>query len=154
MQVQGSHQDAEAQGKRRVGLLAIGRKRQERPILDRRHAQRVPLHLHVLYTSEQEDDRPCDGEGRVHNLSKKGCQIVGTVTLAQGSQVTLCIDLNDGQLPLCLPAATVCWTAGETFSVKFAPLTTDARYRLQRVVLKFAAHREMSRTHTAFHIRK
>ena len=153
MQVQRSHQDAE-ESKRRLGLLAAGRKPKERPVLDRRHAQRVPLHLHVLYTSEQEDDRPCDGEGHVQNLSKKGCQIVGTVPLAQGSQVTLCMDLNDGQLPLCLPAGTVCWSAGETFSVKFAPLTNDARYRLQQVVLKFAAQREMSRTHTAFHIRK
>ena len=121
-------------------------------MLDRRQAQRVPLQVHVLYTSDQ-DEVPYDGEGRVQNLSKRGCQIVGSVRLAQGSQVTLFLDLNDGQLPLCLPAATVCWTVGDRFSVKFPPITDEARYRLQQVVLKFATQREMSRTHTAFRLR-
>ena len=153
MQLQLIHHDAQEEVKRRLDTLAEAPKRKERPMLDRRHAQRVPLHLHVLYTSDQ-DDIPYDGEGRVQNLSKKGCQIEGNVRLAQGSQVTLFLDLNDGQPPLCLPAATVCWTAGETFSVKFPPMTTDDRYRLQQIVLKFAAHREISRTHTAFRIRR
>ena len=125
--------------------------RQIRPTLDRRQAQRVPLQVHVLYTSDQ-DTGPCDGEGRLRNLSKKGCQIVGSVRLARGSLVTLSLNLNDGQPPLCLPGTTVCWTEGDAFSVKFPPMTTDARQRLQQVVLKFATRREISRAHTAFRI--
>ena len=146
------HQDAETKVERGLGKPATAAKSTERPMLDRRHAQRVPLHVHVLYTSDQ-DEVPYDGEGRVQNLSKKGCQIVGSVRLARGSQVTVFLDLNDGQLPLCLPAATVCWTAGDTFSVKFPPMTNEARYRLQQIVLKFATQRDMRRTHTAFRIR-
>jgi hypothetical protein len=125
---------------------------QKRPVLDRRQAQRVPLHVYVLYTSYGEEELPSDGEGRVRNLSKKGCQIVGTTCVVRGSLVTLSLNLDDGQPPLCLPGAIVCWTSGDCFSVKFPPLTNEARYRLQQMVLKFAALREVSRTHSAFKV--
>ena len=127
--------------------------RQQRTRLDRRQAQRVPLELHVLYTSEQ-GGFTCDGEGRVRNLSKKGCQLIGTTPLAAGSRVTLSLDLRDGQPPLYVSGALVCWTDGHCFSVKFPPITDVARYRLQQMVLKFAACREVSRTYAAFRIQK
>ena len=152
MQLQLIHHDQAEERRQRLGVLTATAPRPERPVLDRRHAQRVPLHMHVLYTSVGQEELPVDGEGRVRNLSKKGCQIVGTTPLLRGSLVTLSLDLRDGQPPLCLPSAMVCWTDGDSFSVKFPPMTDAARYRLQQMVLKFAALREVSRTHTAFKV--
>jgi hypothetical protein len=151
MHVTANHHDYEEERRQRMGLLSATVQKPAR-LLDRRHAQRVPLHVHVLYTSGGGEALPCDGEGRVRNLSKKGCQIVGSTPLVQGSLVTLSLDLGDGQPPLCLPGALVCWTDGACFSVKFPPMTDEARYRLQQLVLKFAARREVSRTHTAFRV--
>jgi hypothetical protein len=152
MHVTANHHDYEEERRQRMALLSATVQKPARPVLDRRHAQRVPLHMHVLYTSGGAEALPCDGEGRVRNLSKKGCQIVGSTPLVQGSLVTLSLDLGDGQPPLCLPDALVCWTDGACFSVKFPPMTDEARYRLQQLVLKFAARREVSRTHTAFRV--
>lgn len=149
MQVQITDNGSEERA-RQARLLAASLK-QQRPLLDRRQAQRVPLELHVLYTSEH-NAMPLDGEGRVRNLSKKGCHIVGTTPLAAGSRVTLSLDVRDGQPPLCLPGAIVCWTEGHCFSVKFPPLMPEVRYRVQQIVLKFALRREVSRTHTAFRV--
>jgi hypothetical protein len=152
MQLQLIHHDQAEERRQKLRVVTATAPRPERPVLDRRHAQRVPLQAHVLYTSGGAEALPCDGEGRVRNLSKKGCQIVGNTPLVQGSLVTLSLDLGDGQPPLCLPGALVCWTDGACFSVKFPPMTDEARYRLQQLVLKFAARRDVSRTHTAFRV--
>ena len=152
MQLQLIHHDQADEKRKRLGVVIASSHRRERPVLDRRQAQRVPLHMHVLYTSVGREELPIDGEGRVRNLSKKGCQIVGTTPLVRGSLVTLSLDLGDGRPPLCLPSAMVCWADGDSFSVKFPPMTDEARYRLQQMVLKCAALREVSRTHTAFKV--
>jgi len=70
-------------------------------VLDRREAERVPLHVRVSYASEE---MGClfTGEGRLRNLSKKGCRIDGTSQVVAGSTMTITLDLNDGKGPLCL----------------------------------------------------
>src|SRR5215472_8695257 len=91
-------------------------------ILDRREAERVPLQVHVFYASE---DKGClfTGEGRLRNLSKKGCQIDGTSQVVAGSRVRILLDLDDGKGPLCLTSATIIWSDGSSLGVKF-PETT------------------------------
>jgi hypothetical protein len=62
-------------------------------ILDRREAERVPLHSHVTYSSNAETCL-CREEGK----PKKGCRIVGPV-LAVGSTMAISLDLGDGKTP-------------------------------------------------------
>ena len=77
-------------------------------IRDRREAERVPLHVHVFYASEE---KGClfTGEGRLRNLSKNGCRSDGNSQVVAGSTLRILLDLDDGKGPLCLPGATVVW---------------------------------------------
>jgi hypothetical protein len=120
-------------------------------ILDRREAQRVSLHSRVLYRND-EDTSQSAGKGWLQNLSKKGCHITGSLQVVAGSTVTISLDLDDGKAPLCLPGATVCWSDGLSFGVRFPPMTLENRQRLQELVLKFATLRGISQAHTAFRI--
>jgi len=120
-------------------------------ILDRREAERVPLHVHVFYAS-QETGCFSTGEGRLRNLSKNGCRIDGTSQVVAGSTLRILLDLADGKGPLCLSGATVVWSDGSSFGVKFPPMTLENRQRLQELVLKFATLRGTSPAHTAFRI--
>src|SRR5689334_4931922 len=119
-------------------------------ILDRREAERVPIHSHVTYASSAEACL-CRGEGKLLNLSKKGCRIVGPV-LAVGSTATISLDLDDGKAPLDLTGITVCWSDGFSFGVKFPPMTAVNRQRVQELILKFATLRGASQDHTAFRL--
>ena len=120
-------------------------------ILDRREAERVPLQVHVFYASE---DKGClfTGEGRLRNLSPKGCRTDGNSQVVAGSTLRILLDLDDGKGPLCLPGATVVWSDGPSFGVKFPLMTLENRQRLQELVLKFATLRGTSLKHTAFRI--
>jgi len=120
-------------------------------ILDQRDAQRVPLHDHVSYASE-ETGGLSTREGRLRNLSKEGCRIEGSAPVAAGRTLTITLDLEDGKPPVCLSGATVCWSEGSSFGVKFPPMTLENRQRLQELVLKFATLRGTSLAHTAFRI--
>ena len=120
-------------------------------ILDRREAERVPLHSHVSYAIDEE---AClsRGEGELHNLSKKGCRIIGEPVLVVGSTATIWLNLNDGKTPIRFPGSKVCWSDAHSFGVKFPPMTVEDRQRLQELVLKFATRRGSSQDHTAFRI--
>src|SRR5262249_23848961 len=80
-------------------------------LLDRREAERVPLHVHVFYASEEKECR-FTGEGRLRNLSKKGCRIEGSSPVVAGSTVRILLDMDDGKGPLCLSGAMIVWNDG------------------------------------------
>ena len=120
-------------------------------LLDRREAERVPLHVHVFYASEVKECR-FTGEGRLRNLSKKWCRSEGSSPVVAGSTVRILLDMDDGKGPLCLSGATIVWNDGPSFGVKFPPMTLENRQRLQELVWKFATLRGTSPAHTAFHI--
>lgn len=120
-------------------------------VLDRRDAERVPFDAAVSYVA----DGPMGftrGEGRLVDLSKTGCKIIGPLLMLR-SLATLVIHVNDDKPPLCLSRVEVTWTNGESFGVRFSKLKGEDRQRLQELVLKFATFKGRSEDHTAFRIR-
>jgi len=118
--------------------------------LDRRDAERVPIGIQVFYVTEP--PLGCSrGQGRLVDLSKTGCKIIGPFVPA-GTTVTLVLDLDDDQDPLCLSGATVTWTKSESFGVRFPKLRGEERQRLQWLVLRYATFRGRSQTHAAFRL--
>jgi len=118
--------------------------------LDRRDAERVPIGMHVFYVT----DEPLGfsrGQGRLVDLSKTGCKIIGPVPPA-GITVTLVLELDDDKNPLCLSGATVTWTKSESFGVRFPKLRSEERQRLQWLVLRYATFRGRSQKHAAFRL--
>lgn len=117
--------------------------------LDRRYAERVPIHYRVTYTVA-EGARLIKTEGSLKDLSKTGCKILGTVLPVAGGTLTVTLHLEDGQAPLCLTDTTVSWIKGSVFAARFPKLTEDERKRIQGVIWK---HVTLSKNHrTAFRI--
>lgn len=113
--------------------------------LDRRYAERVPIHYRVIYTGT-EGARLLKTKGSLIDLSKTGCKILGTMLPAAGGCLTITLHLEDGQAPLCLTDATVSWIKGSVFAVRFPKLTQDERKRIQGVIWK---HVTLSTNHRA-----
>src|SRR6185437_4348016 len=86
-----------------------------RALLDRRDAERVPLHAHVSYVTD-EGRGLSRGNGYLADLSKTGCKINGPVLMV-GTCVNLVLDFHDEKDPLCISQATVTWSNGESFGV-------------------------------------
>ncbi|HTL61072.1 MAG TPA: PilZ domain-containing protein [Nitrospira sp.] len=119
-------------------------------VLDRRDAERVPLRTYVSYVTDERMGLS-RGQGWLVDLSKTGCKITGPV-LMLGTSVTIVLYFADEQDPLCVCGATVTWSDGDSFGVRFPKLNGADRQRLQELVLKFATLRGKSQQHTAFRL--
>ena len=118
--------------------------------LDRRDAERVPLRSYVSYMTDERRGFS-RGQGWLVDLSKTGCKIMGPVLMV-GTSVTLVLYFQDEKDPLCVCDATVTWSDGESFGVRFPKLKGADRQRLQELVLRFATLRGSSQEHTAFRL--
>ena len=119
-------------------------------VMDRRDAKRVPLSAPVFYVSDARMGLT-KGEGRLEDLSKTGCKIIGPLLMV-GTIATLVIDLNDDRPALCLSGVEVTWSDGESFGVRFPKLRFEDRQRLQEMVLRFATFNGRSEDYTAFRL--
>ena len=119
-------------------------------VMDRRDAERVPLHTYVSYVTDERMGLS-RGQGWLVDLSKTGCKIVGPA-LMLGTTVTLVLYFQDEKDPLCVCGATVTWCNGESFGVRFPKMNGAERQRLQELVLRFATLKGNSEEHTAFRL--
>ena len=125
-------------------------RRKSGTVLDRRDAERVPLHTYVSYVTDERMGLS-RGQGWLVDLSKTGCKIVGPV-LMLGTSVTIVLYFDDDKYPLSVCGATVTWCNGDSFGVRFPKLNGADRQRLQELVLRFATVRGKSIDHTAFRL--
>lgn len=119
--------------------------------LDRRYAERVPIHYRVTYNGA-EGARLVKTEGSLRDLSKTGCKVLGTILPAVGGNLIITLHLEDGQAPMCLTDATVTWIRGSVFAVRFPKLTADERKRIQEVIWKHVTLSPAKNQRTAFRI--
>jgi hypothetical protein len=73
-------------------------------------------------------------------------------TVMVGTSATLVLYFQDEKDPLCISDATVTWSDGESFGVRFPKLKGADRQRLQELVLKFATFRGSGQEHSAFRV--
>ena len=119
--------------------------------LDRRYAERVPIHYRVTYTGT-EGARFIKADGSLKDLSKTGCKILGTVLPARGGNLAITLHLEDGREPLRLTDATVSWIKGSVFAVRFPKLTEEERKRIQGVIWKHVTLSPSKNHRAAFRI--
>jgi len=120
-------------------------------LLDRRYAERALVRYRIAYEGE-EAFHGCTGEGQLQDLSKTGCKIVSLNPPRLGSRITLTLYLPDGNPPMNLVGTTVCRVSGHTFGIKFPPLTSEERKRLQAIILKRVTLSDSPRERAAFRI--
>ena len=119
--------------------------------LDRRYAERVPIHYRVMYSAET-GPKLVKGEGSLKDLSKSGCKVTAAIVPTVGSSVTLFLYIEDGNPPMCLIGTTVSWVAGQSFAAKFPKLTSEERKRLQEMIWKHATLLPTKHQRAAFRI--
>src|ERR1041384_163670 len=117
-------------------------------LLDRREAERVPIHCPVTFTS----DDGSEGTGTLRNLSKTGCQILSMCPPVSGSRITLTCYLPDGKPPVCLVGVLVCQVRGHLLGVKFKTLTGEERRRLQYLILSRVTLSDLGHQRAAFRV--
>jgi len=120
-------------------------------LLDRRCAERAPIRYRISYFGI-EGTKVVRREGTLQDLSKTGCKIMGGTTSTLESRLTLLLDLEDGQVPMCLTNVNVSWIARDSFAVKFPKLPAEERKRLQDVILKNVSVASLDDRRTAFRI--
>ena len=140
----------EKQMPRAIGIKGEPPWRKISTVLDRRDAERVPLRTSVSYVTDERMGLS-RGQGWLVDLSKTGCKITGPV-LMLGTSVTIVLYFQDEKDPLCVCGATVTWSSGDSFGVRFPKLNGADRQRLQELVLRFATLRGGSQEHTAFRL--
>ena len=109
------------------------------------------MRYRVTYSGE-EGARIVRGEGALKDLSKTGCKILGATTSSLGSSLTLLLDLEDGQAPLCLTNVVVSGIAEDSFAIRFPKLSAEERKRLQDVIFKKISLSSLDDRRTAFRI--
>lgn len=119
--------------------------------LDRRYAERVPIHYRVSYTGT-EGARVVNLEGSLRDLSQTGCKVLGTVLPALGATITVTLHLEDGQAPLRVTDGTVSWIKGSVFALRFPKLTEEERKRIQAVIWKHVTLSPSKNHRAAFRI--
>lgn len=119
--------------------------------LDRRYAERVPIHYRVTYLGS-EGARLIKTEGSLRDLSQTGCKVLGTLLPTLGGTLTVTLHLDDGHAPLCLTDATVSWIKGSMFAVRFPKLAEEERKRIQGVIWKHVTVSPSKNHRTAFRI--
>lgn len=117
--------------------------------LDRRYAERAPLQMKIMYTSET-GHKPLKADGFLINLSGTGCKVLANTLPQAGTSITLFLYVPDGGLPLCLTGTTVAWVAGYTFAARFPKLTDGERKRLQVMIWKHVTLMRPKQTRAAF----
>ncbi len=117
--------------------------------LDRRYAERVPVHMKVMYSCET-GPRLMKAEGSLINLCKTGCKILVSTPPPAGTRITLFLYIPDGMPPLCLTGTSVTWVAGTTFAARFPKLTDEERKRVQMMIWKHATLTKAKQPRTAF----
>ena len=133
-----------------TGAMADPLRPANKGMLDRRDAERVALRAHVSYVTDERLGLS-RADGLLADLSKTGCKICGPVLMA-GTTVTLVLSFDDDHDPLCISGATVTWSHGDSFGVRFPALRSEDRHRLQQLILRFATLKGSSQLHTAFRL--
>ena len=97
--------------------------------LDRRHTDRVPSSVGLMYSALDDGD-VLMGDGTVTDLSRGGLGVRGNRLVKPGMDLTLFLYLPDGDDPLFILEASVAWVKGRLFGVRLTQLSLREGKRL------------------------
>ncbi|MGH7257173.1 MAG: PilZ domain-containing protein [Nitrospiraceae bacterium] len=94
-----------------------------------RQATRIAFDCEVYYCGIN-----VQGQGVIRDISSRGCQIEGTVTVKPGIKLSLVLTIPDLYSPTVVDRAVVVWSDGNRFGLQHEVLLPSERNRLQRVL--------------------
>lgn len=98
--------------------------------MDQRKYPRFPVQFHSSFSSIN----LVGGEGKVLDLSVRGCHVFSSVEVLPGTTLELRIHTNDQDPPIQVDQAVVRWCKTKHFGLEFMKLQPAEWARLQQVV--------------------
>jgi hypothetical protein len=103
------------------------------PIVDTRLSERIALQCSIVMANGRQV-----GEGRVLDLSVRGCLVEGPVPVKVGDSLQLRLFLPDSDQSMCVSLAAVRWTQDLRFGVEFIEVDEKHRACLNHFVARQA----------------
>ncbi len=97
--------------------------------MERRKHFRYEISLPVSFSGEG-----LDGNGRVLNLSKRGCVIESDMNPSEGDYLVVLVHLPGRETPMRVDAAAVRWTRGRHFGLEFLYKRPEEGSRLNNFI--------------------
>lgn len=98
--------------------------------MDQRRHQRISVRFQSSFSSVNR----VEGEGRVVDLSLRGCGIVTSAAVHPGTTLTVRIDQSPDEAALTVQQAVVRWCRNGRIGLEFVTLQPDEWVRLQALV--------------------
>lgn len=98
--------------------------------MEQRQHPRFPVQFHSSFSSINR----VSGDGKLGDLSIRGCRVFSTISVKVGTALQLRIEVADEEPAVQVQQAVVRWAKTGTFGVEFVSLTPDEWARLQHVV--------------------
>ena len=96
------------------------------PAIEKRKYPRFPVQFRSSFSSVN----VVGGEGLLHDLSVRGCQIESGTSVQPGTELRLLIHVSQEGDPLEIAVARVRWRQGQRFGAEFADIHNEAWKRL------------------------
>jgi hypothetical protein len=98
--------------------------------MEHREYPRFPVQFHSSFSSAN----VVSGEGKLSDLSIRGCRVFSMTEVKSGTTLHLRVDVSEEEPPLQIKQAIVRWCRDNCFGAEFVSLTPDEWARLQHVV--------------------
>ncbi len=100
------------------------------PMMDQRKHERFAVRFQSSFSSVNR----VEGEGKVVDLSLRGCGVVSQTAVHPGTTLTLRIQAQDNETALTITQAVVRWCRDGRIGIEFLSLQPDEWTRLQSIV--------------------
>lgn len=101
----------------------------QKQIEEARSSERIALQCSIVLASGMQV-----GEGKILNMSDRGCLVESSVAVKVGDYLQLRFSFDESEPSMRVSRATVCWVEGPRFGVEFIGMEEKDRIRLNRFV--------------------
>jgi PilZ domain len=98
-------------------------------VIETRSSERIPLQCSIIVANGVQT-----GEGRVLNVSGRGCLVEAPLLIKAGDHLQLRLFLPDTDLSLCVSLAVVHWAHAFRFGVEFIKMGEKHRAHLDHFI--------------------
>lgn len=98
--------------------------------MENRKHPRFPVQFHSSFSSAN----IVSGEGKLGDLSIRGCRVFSMTEVKPGTTLQLRLEIPDAESPINIKQAIVRWYRNSSFGLEFLSLTPGEWARLQHVV--------------------
>lgn len=104
--------------------------------MEQRKTPRYPVRFRSSFTSLN----IVGGDGRIVDLSLRGCRVDSSTEVRPGTSLEVRIQTSEEEPPLKIQEGVVRWSRGQEFGLEFVTLVPEEWARLQHTVTQLELH--------------